>query len=472
MAAFCALMMLILMYIFPLRQSIILGGDEGFEFTKAYLVSLGIDLYDPIWNDQPPLYTEFTAIIFKLIGANATTARSVAVFFGFIYLWTLGSLITMYSNLVTGSIGVVLAILSPQTAMLCVSSMLEIPALACGMTSALILVVCERNCISRYISGMIFGISCHIKLTALMVLPAILLMILNQHIREKHNNKYIVCSMSLFSYIVGMFTSYASIWLCYPNMNFNMLIGTHFSNNVRDSIQVTSEYVFDLAMLWNNHGSTIVASVSGVIILIVYRKSFYIPVTLLLTALFVHSAHVPYWSYYYLHFVAPLCWLSAFGITAWFNGMCMECACRTWKSSAWKKIRVITITILVSWLVVEGANQVIYTVNQALSKDETEERTIIKILKNIDNAEWIYTLKTELAFHAGIKVIPELAIVPAKRYWSGYNNKEKLRYINHYSPELMLLTRMELMDNDINIYLKRYKIIYETESLVLYEIRS
>ncbi len=53
-----------LLLLVPWRSAVMLGADEGFEFTKAYLLSQGVALYDPIWNDQPPLHTAVTALFF------------------------------------------------------------------------------------------------------------------------------------------------------------------------------------------------------------------------------------------------------------------------------------------------------------------------------------------------------------------------------------------------------------------------
>src|SRR5579859_5817859 len=55
----------------PLGTAFQFGPDEGYEFMKAFLVSVGHPLYSEIWNDQPPLHTEILALLFRLFGPSA-----------------------------------------------------------------------------------------------------------------------------------------------------------------------------------------------------------------------------------------------------------------------------------------------------------------------------------------------------------------------------------------------------------------
>ena len=44
---------MLLAALFPLRTTVQLGGDEGFELAKATLCLKGFKLYNDVWNDQP-----------------------------------------------------------------------------------------------------------------------------------------------------------------------------------------------------------------------------------------------------------------------------------------------------------------------------------------------------------------------------------------------------------------------------------
>lgn len=105
LAAFCSLVVLAMLLLVPWQNAVMLGGDEGFEFTKAYLLSEGVALYDPIWNDQPPLHTAITALFFCWLGPEAATARLVAAGFGFLFFVVSGLVDYKGSGLACGGGG-------------------------------------------------------------------------------------------------------------------------------------------------------------------------------------------------------------------------------------------------------------------------------------------------------------------------------------------------------------------------------
>src|SRR5581483_790912 len=77
----------VLIAILPaLGSAVQIGPDEHFEVTKAALWARGVALYDPVWNDQPPLYTVLLGIVFRCFGIGIAGARAVAVLFGFLFL--------------------------------------------------------------------------------------------------------------------------------------------------------------------------------------------------------------------------------------------------------------------------------------------------------------------------------------------------------------------------------------------------
>lgn len=85
LAAFCSVTVLAMLLLVPWQSAVRLGGDECFDLTKAYLSIESVSLYDSIWNDQPPLHTAITALLFRWLGLEAAIARLVAVGFGFLF---------------------------------------------------------------------------------------------------------------------------------------------------------------------------------------------------------------------------------------------------------------------------------------------------------------------------------------------------------------------------------------------------
>ncbi len=59
------------------------------------------------------------------------------------------------------------------------------------------------------------------------------------------------------------------------------------------------------------------------------------------------------------------------------------------------------------------------------------------------NTKWVYTRSTMYPFHAGLLVIPELAVLPGKRFWSGQISEQQVwETVERYLPEQLLLSNV------------------------------
>lgn len=116
----------------PLGAAFEFGQDEGYEFMKAFLVSLGHPLYRQVWNDQPPLHTELVGLLFRLLGPSALVGRLVTVGFAMVLAGALYGLARERSGRAAGLVAVALLVAWPGVLRWSVSAMLEVPAMAAG----------------------------------------------------------------------------------------------------------------------------------------------------------------------------------------------------------------------------------------------------------------------------------------------------------------------------------------------------
>jgi hypothetical protein len=70
----------------PLRTTVQIGADEGFELAKATLCLKGHRLYTEIWNDQPPLHTFLITAILRHLSPSILGPRLLTVFFSVLLL--------------------------------------------------------------------------------------------------------------------------------------------------------------------------------------------------------------------------------------------------------------------------------------------------------------------------------------------------------------------------------------------------
>lgn len=471
LAAFCLLVVLAMLLLVPWQNAVMLGGDEGFEFTKAYLLSEGVALYDPIWNDQPPLHTAITALFFCWLGPEAATARLVAAGFGFLFLWSLGWLVAREAGWLAGLVGIVFAGLAPKMLLLCVSAMLEVPSMAGGLAAAAVLFSGKRSVVRCVVAGLVLGLALQVKLTAGMVLPAMLAALAWEGARGGGFGVFCRRLGSRFwGLFFGAFGGFCLVWAFFPAMSWKLIVGTHFSEEVREGAKESARYAFDPGVFLE-HLEVLTAGGLGLVLLLVYRRPVVFPVVLLLTALVVHGVHRPYWSYYYVHFVAPLSWISAAGLAVWLQKL-LSFRKAQWWTAAWLAGQVFVFSVVVAWTMVEGFWRMKREAEILAGRDRVEDHKMIWLLRERrGSGEWIYTARTELAFHAGVKVIPELAVVPRKRCWAyGFDDSEKIELWKRYEPELLLLTRRELKSDSLAEFLAGYRKIAVSDSLTLFAV--
>lgn len=77
----------------PLGTALRLGGDEGYELMKGFLVSKGYKLYQQIWCDQTPLFPILLGSAFRIWGPTILVARLIAAGFGLVLFGTFYQLV-------------------------------------------------------------------------------------------------------------------------------------------------------------------------------------------------------------------------------------------------------------------------------------------------------------------------------------------------------------------------------------------
>ena len=128
----------------PLRTTVQIGADEGFELAKVTLCLHGKHLYTDVWNDQPPLHTFLVTQAVKhfSIANSALAPRALTVAFSVLLLTSVFLLVVRISGVWVAGITTGLLIASPGFLELSSSCMLEIPALATAV-AALCLIICK-----------------------------------------------------------------------------------------------------------------------------------------------------------------------------------------------------------------------------------------------------------------------------------------------------------------------------------------
>jgi hypothetical protein len=203
----------------PLRTTVQIGADEGFELAKTTLCLNGYKLYTDIWDDHPPLHTWLlvksvpwsgpgknsnnqpptfretpitgsqSSIENPAPGASSTRNRAptnplaprlVSVAFACVLLASVFLIGVRLGGLVAATAAALLLMLSPAFLELSSSCMMEIPALAPAIATIGILLYRRPTKLFAWeiAAGLSFGVALAMKLIGLALLPVIALAII------------------------------------------------------------------------------------------------------------------------------------------------------------------------------------------------------------------------------------------------------------------------------------------------------
>jgi len=420
-----------------------IGTDEHYEVTKAFLWSRGIGLYTQVWNDQPPLFTIALGIFFKIFGPTIGVARFVASFFGLSLSVACALFVSRKAGVLAGAIATFCLLASPEVLELSLSAMLEVPAVGTVLWAGVLLLCWQskRWPFLLMFSGALVAIALQIKLTAVIGVPALMAEI-GFIAFGMDSPSHIKGAIKAFSiWVSSVLITYALLTLMCGNVPWSVIIASHFSSAVvaHENNSVSLPFV---SILCTKHVEALFGSAVGFLVLILrsdWRRMAF-PLVWLATASVVHLYHRPWWPYYYLHFALPLAWLTGYGIAT------------VVKSTLVKSIETPTPRLIanLAGLVVSCSmfGFVISVGERRLNADLASVRDLPRVTGNVlmakmrgyaDDHQWIYSQSSMHAFHARLPMIPELAVLPRKRFWSKQiSDKEVLDIVKRYHPHELL----------------------------------
>lgn len=213
---------------------------------------------------------------------------------------------------------------------------------------------------------------------------------------------------------------------------------SHFSNGTYSV--AAKDLRFDPNSFKDDLALVTVGLAGGVLLLSCKGPPGVMPAALLVGLLLVHAVHRPFWDYYRLHFWIALAWLGGAGLA------------EEWRALGWRpdlgRSRSKRAGLLWAVCAVGTASLVVFvppklgTEWSRLGKaSSASDDTGLQWLHQAGGrTRWMFTSDLIRAFWAGIPVPPELAIIPAKRRWSGQITPEEVHTaLNKYQPELIII---------------------------------
>ena len=162
---------------YPFREKIQFDSDEGLNLMRSMLVTLGHPLYSEVSSDQPPLFNQLLALVFRAVGFEVNPARLFVLFFSTLLVWAAAQFLQLTWGKLAAIMFLPLVIMAPEYLRLSTSVMIGVPSIALAAVSMLFLVLWhqKRNNLWLVLSGFALALSVLIKLFTGFLVPIFLI---------------------------------------------------------------------------------------------------------------------------------------------------------------------------------------------------------------------------------------------------------------------------------------------------------
>ena len=440
----------------PLADGLSVGGDDGFELSKSLLLARDPQAARGMWNDQPWLHTMLTAGLFRVLGENAAIPRVFSLLSALALLVATGHLLKRTSGVWEHVLVGIFLLSADQMPIFALAAMTELPAIAWAVV-AVAIAHSDAAPTARWrllLSGAVFALATHIKLTAVIVLPAFAVVCLSQRGLSKRWK-------ALSFWVAGFGAVFALIAAISPTFNYEQLWLSHRNASTALTVSERALYSFPTSHLAENSALMLAAALGAWRGLTTGCQPVRLfALTLLVTSALVAALQRPWWPYYVVHLHVPMSILGAVG-AGWVFRQAVESlvASRNAPSGSAGKGEVVLDSLessarsnQPSLHVIAASGICALWIGFALPHFLSELRTlrevptassteICRVMKHFaENTRWCFAEASDHAFGARLPVLPELVVFSKKRFWSGNLTDEIVRNeLIKWEPEQILL---------------------------------
>ena len=176
---------------FPFREKLQFDTDEGLNLMRSMLVALGYPLYSEVSSDQPPLFTDILALLFRVGGPDVYRARLLILLFSTLLVWSGAQFLQLTSGKLAAILFLPLMIMVPRYLNLSVAVMIGVPSIALAVASMLFVTLWhqKRNNLWLILSAFLLVLSVLTKLFTAFVAPIFLAGItISEYLKRRNEN--------------------------------------------------------------------------------------------------------------------------------------------------------------------------------------------------------------------------------------------------------------------------------------------
>jgi len=271
------------------------------------------------------------------------------------------------------------------------------------------------------------------------------------------------------------------------------------------------DHKFEGKLLWAHVECVVAAAVCIVLAARQKRlREIAFPVVLLATLSIVHGIHRPWWNYYYFHFDIPLAWMAGWAVSEvagllWVSASPRSSrppTFRNGKNSSQKRKSTLTpsfakpmegglalspkrglravswqtvgLCVLVAVPLAKSERRLEGAIKDIRRRQAADQNPIVRKMKEYsERTHWVYSQSGIYPFHAKLKVMPEVAIVMPKRFWSRQiTTAEIIETCKRYKAEMIVLPN-EAVSREWSRFLDSdYELVCRDKSSLLYVARA
>jgi|GEM_PF-3180540 len=430
-------------------------GDEGLNFIKAALSVKGYSLFKDIWSDQPPFLNAVMTTLFKVFGEGVLAPRVFVALLAAALVFSVAKLASRSAGLFGSCVAALCLISSPHFFSLSASVLVSPVALALATLAALALPDLARNGSSArlVVAGVLYGLALQTKMDVSLLLPAFV-----AQLALAKSGPVTLRSLRCRPWLLWC-GSAALCFLAVAAMlggDLRMLLNSHLSPQVRSSYRNSWGEGMFVTML-GGEWIMLLPAMLGIIHIVAFQKwGTLFPVVWFVTELAVRAWYRPFWEQHFEHIAVPLAWLAGIGAkAAWDSGWALFR-----RGSGIKPARaLVALTLAVGWPILAVSRlppKMWDEMTGNRSRNSRESWAMVGQMRMLaPQTCWVFTDDPIYAFHAGLLVPPDLAVVTFKRFSSGQiDAREFLRKVDSYRPE-QIVVRWEWTHRLLGPYLKQ-----------------
>jgi 4-amino-4-deoxy-L-arabinose transferase-like glycosyltransferase len=439
-------------FYYPFREKLQFDTDEGLNLMRSMLVALGYPLYSQVSSDQPPLFNNILALVFRVGGPDVYRARLLVLLFSTVLVWAGAQFLQITSGRWAVILFLPLIIMVPRYLNLSVAVMIGVPSIAMAVVSLMLLAMWHqrRSTIWLILSALLLGLSVLIKLFTGFLVPIFLAgMVISEYLKRRKGTiswrvvepalvwgvSFVVVVALLGLGMVGLRNAWFIIFPPLSAPSQDVFQSDHFSLNLhlRDALPM---------LLLGLLGTGIA----------LYRRRWVLlyPLAWAAVAYVMLSFYSPVFYHHQLLITVPMALMAAAG-----TGEAVSALLAPGLSSGPLGLRwALGIAALAGFLWVSAIYRPVLDkelLNGPSLGDSELQATAGKLrvlnLMNeyIDQTNWIVTDVPMFAFRVGRPVPPVLATFSSKRLATGSLTEEDiLTAMREYQPEQVLMARFEI----------------------------